>query len=41
MMAENAKEAIKIEKTKQVNDVWMDEDWKKNKIENKEVGFKK
>lgn len=42
IMAKDAEEAIKIEKTKPVNDVWMDDDWKKGKIQNtneKEVGF--
>jgi hypothetical protein len=36
IMAKSAKEAIERDKKSEVDDVWVDEDWKSN-----EVGFKK
>lgn len=42
IMAKDAKDAIKKEKEQPVNDVWMDEDWKRDKINQEpELGFKK
>lgn len=41
IMAKDAKDAIKKEKSCPANDVWMDEDWKRDKIEKIELGFKK
>ena len=40
--ADSAKQAIKKDKTHQVDDVWVDEDWKKNNqeiINNKTIGL--
>lgn len=38
--AKDAEQAIKIEKTQKVDDVWIDEDWKKNSDNPKDaIGF--
>ncbi len=43
VMAKDAKDAIRVEKSLPVDDVWVDDDWKKNNavVENKVNGFKK
>lgn len=41
VIAESALEAIKNEKKKSVDDVWLDDDWKKQQeFPKKDVGFK-
>lgn len=40
IMAESALQAIKLDKVTPVDDVWVDEDWKKANIMNNPVGFK-
>lgn len=38
--ATSAKDAIKKEKETQVDDVWVDEEWKKNQLlESKNIGY--
>lgn len=32
IMANNAKQAIKLDKTTEVDDVWIDPDWQKNNM---------
>jgi hypothetical protein len=41
VMAENAKKAIVEEKKHPVDDVWIDDDWKKENLskDNKKIGF--
>jgi hypothetical protein len=40
--AKDAREAIKLEAKTSVDDVWVDDDWKKQQdLKPKEVGFKK
>ena len=42
VMARTATEAIRLEKKYDVDDVWIDDDWKKQNVEMKQVkGFKK
>ena len=39
--AESAEQAIKKEKKQKPDDVWVDEDWKKNNIQKKDaIGFR-
>jgi len=41
VMAKDAKDAIKKEKNEPVKDVWIDEEWKKDKIiKSDKLGFK-
>lgn len=42
-MAENAQDALRKEKNIKPDDVWIDEEWKKNNmdIQSKEIGFNK
>lgn len=40
VVAESAEDAIKKEKKYPVSDVWLDEDWKIEKIKNTDIGFK-
>ena len=40
IMAKSAKDAIKLDKKKEVDDVWVDEDWKASQLENNGIGFK-
>lgn len=41
IMAESAKQAIKLDKTSEVDDVWIDTDWQRNNMcNNSEIGFK-
>lgn len=37
-MAENARQAMEIEKKRDVDDIWLDEDWKENKLK-RDIGF--
>ena len=40
VMASNAREALRKDKTSEVDDVWVDDDWKKlHDQANKDVGF--
>lgn len=40
IMAESAKQAIKLDKTSEVDDVWIDTDWQKNNMFiNTNIGF--
>lgn len=42
-MAKSAKDALRIERTVHADEVWIDEDWKKNNVfegeENKKTGY--